>query len=262
MHARHPCRGQARNPAGNHNGRPESRRTTGDRNIMNTQTNPTIAASLASAASAGLAAVLLACAAPAQADDSRWYATLDAGIGFLGSEDLNYRDATTNVTGEADFDASFTGGGTVGYRLNDDWRIEGEIFYRTNELSDVDLGELGTFGEGDFSSLGIGASAIRDFDLFGSPKVKSYVGAGVVFLQEIDIDFETAGTETSFETDDIAFQLQAGARYELSDRLFLNAGVRYLVASGVEMEFPADTSRIVEADYSPLTVTAGIGWRF
>ena len=38
--------------------------------------------------------------------------------------------------------------------------------------------------------------------------------------------------------------------------------VRYLLASGVEMEFPADTSRIVEADYAPLTVTAGFGYRF
>ncbi len=211
---------------------------------------------------ATLAAVLLAGAAPAQAEERRWYATLDAGIGFLGTEDLNYRDALTDVTGEADFDASFTGGGTLGYRLNDRWRVEGEIVYRTNELSDVTLPGLGTFSAGDFSSLGIGASVIRDFDLFGNPAVNSYVGAGVVFLQEIDIDFETAGAETSFETDDVGFQLQAGARYELSSRLFVNAGVRYLLAQGIEMEFPADTSRIVEADYSPLTVTAGVGWRF
>ncbi len=198
----------------------------------------------------------------AEADEQRWYATADIGIGFLGSEDLNYRDATTDVTAEGDFDPSFAGGATLGYRLNEDWRIEGELMYRRNDLSDVTLPGLGTFGEGDFASLGIGASALRDFDLFGSPKVRSYVGAGIVYLQEIDIDFEAAGVETSFESDDIAFQLQAGARYELGDRLFLTAGIRYLIASGVEMEFPADTSRVVEADYSPLTITAGIGWRF
>ncbi len=209
-----------------------------------------------------LAALLFSAAQAADAREERWYGTLDAGIGFLGSEDLNYRDGTTNVTGEADFDASFTGGATLGYRLNDRWRVEGEILYRTNELSDVTLPGLGTFGEGDFSSVGIGLSALRDFDLFGSPKVRSYVGAGVVFIEEIDIDFEAGGDEISFETDDVAFQLQAGARYEIGERLFLDAGLRYLIASGVEMEFPADTSRIVEADYSPLTITAGIGWRF
>jgi opacity protein-like surface antigen len=257
---RHPPSPAARNPPGNHNDRPHAPAENGDRNIMKLETKTTIStlATMATLTALGL----LATPSAAHADDSRWYATLDAGIGFLGSEDLNYRDATTDVTAEADFDASFTGGATVGYRLNDAWRVEGEIMYRTNELSDVTLPGLGTFGEGDFSSVGIGASVIRDFDLFGSPRAKSYVGAGVVFVQEIDIDFEAAGAETSFETDDVALQLQAGVRYDLGDRLFLDAGLRYLTASGVEMEFPEDTSRIVEADYSPLTVTAGIGWRF
>lgn len=70
---------------------------------MNTGVNSNTTSSRVGAAGAGLAAVLLACTLPAQAENSRWYATLDAGIGFLGSEDLNYRDATTNVTAEADY---------------------------------------------------------------------------------------------------------------------------------------------------------------
>ncbi len=192
--------------------------------------------------------------------EENWYATAEAGIGVLGDQNLVFRNDVIAETAEAQFDGSFTGGGTVGYKFSEDWRVEGEIMYRRNELSAFSSSTLGTFSEGDFASLGFGVSALYDFDLFGSPNVRSYVGAGIVFLQEVDIDFEQAGAETSFETDDIGFQVQLGARYDLSERLFLNAGVRYLTATGIKMEFPADTSQTVESDYDPLALTVGLGW--
>lgn len=207
-------------------------------------------------------ALALTTSIPALADDSRWYVTADVGLNILGSEDLAYRDGTTTGSAEADFDPSFAGGGTVGWRINDQWRLEGEVMYRRNEMDDITLAGVGTSTEGDFASLSLGASALYDFNLFGSEDVTSFVGAGVVFVQEIDIDFEVNGQETSFETDDIGFQVQFGARYDFGDRWFVSARVRYLMLSGVELEFPSDTSRIVEADYAPLTVSAGIGYRF
>lgn len=207
--------------------------------------------------------VALICTAPALAQqDSGVYATAVAGIGFLGSEDLNYRDGMINATAEGDFEASFSGGGTVGYRLNSDWRIEGELMYRRNELEAVTLEGVGASTEGDYASLSVGLSALYDFRPFDNDRLSAYVGAGVVFVQEIDIDFEIDGNETSFETDDIGLQIQFGGRYDVNDSLFVDVGVRYMTLSGAELEFPADTSRIVEADYSPLTVTAGLGWRF
>lgn len=207
----------------------------------------------------GLAASLPLVAA---ADDSRWYVTADVGMNVLGSEDLAYRDGAASGSAEADFDPSFAGGGTVGWRLNDRWRLEGEVMYRRNEMDDLTLPGVGASTGGDFASLSLGASALYDFDLFDSENVTTFVGAGVVFVQEIDIDFEIGAQETSFETDDIGFQVQFGARYDFGERWFLDTRVRYLALSGVEMEFPADTSRIVESDYAPLTVTAGIGYRF
>ena len=194
--------------------------------------------------------------------DNRFYATGVAGISFLGSEDITYRDSMINTTEEADFDASFTGGGTLGYYFNDNWRVEGEIMYRRNDLKDITVDGIGAATEGDFASLGFGLSALYEFNLFGDERVKSYAGAGVVFVQEIDIDFEIDGQETSFETDDVGFQVQFGARYDISDNLFVDAGVRYLALSGAELEFPADTTRIIESDYSPLSVSVGVGWRF
>jgi len=154
------------------------------------------------------------------------------------------------------------GGGTVGYGFGNDWRVEGELMYRRNDLNEVTLDGVGASTEGDYASLSIGLSALYDFRPLDNDRLSAYVGAGVVFVQEIDIDFEVGGSEVSFETGDIGLQLQFGARYDLNDALFIDVGARYLTLSGVEMEFPADTARIVEADYSPLTFTAGVGWRF
>lgn len=198
----------------------------------------------------------------ALADDDRYYATGNIGIGFLGSEDLTYSDSTLTATSEADFDASFAGGGTFGYYLTDNWRIEGEVMYRRNDMKDITLGGVGTSTGGDFASLSLGVSALYEFQPTDNPRLKTYVGAGVAFVQEIDIDFEIDSAETSFETDETALQLQAGARYDLNDRMFVDLTARYLTVSGAKMEFPADTSRTIEADYSPLTLSVGLGWRF
>ena len=198
----------------------------------------------------------------AQADDDKYYATGNIGIGFLGSEDLTYSDSVLTATSEADFDASFAGGGTFGYYLSDNWRVEGEVMYRRNDMKDITLGGVGTSTGGDFASLSLAVSALYEFQLTDNPRLKTYVGAGVAFVQEIDIDFEIDSAETSFETDETGLQLQAGARYDLNDRLFVDLTARYLTVSGAKLEFPADTSRTIESDYSPLTLSLGLGWRF
>ncbi len=198
----------------------------------------------------------------ALADDDRYYVTGNVGIGFLGSEDLTYSDSVQTATAEADFDASFAGGGTIGYYLTDRWRVEGELMYRRNDMQEITLAGVGTSPEGDFASLSLGISALYEFQPTDNPRLKTYVGAGLVFVQEIDIDFEVDSVETSFETDETGLQLQAGARYDLNDRLFMDLTARYLTVSGAQMEFPADTTRSIEADYSPLTLSLGLGWRF
>ncbi len=201
-------------------------------------------------------------ATSAFADDDKYYVTGNIGVGFLGSEDLTYSDSVLTATSEADFDASFAGGGTFGYYLTDNWRVEGEVMYRRNDMKDITLGGVGTSTGGDFASLSLGVNALYEFQLTDNPRLKAYVGAGVAFVQEIDIDFEIDSAETSFETDETGLQLQAGARYDLNERLFLDFTARYLAVSGAKMEFPSDSSRTVEADYSPLTLSLGLGWRF
>jgi hypothetical protein len=199
----------------------------------------------------------------AQGVNDRWYATASVGMGTLSSSTLTFNDGTTPSSADASYEASFAGGGTLGYRLGNNWAVEGEIMYRRNELEPIDVPGLGSFTEGDFASLGFGVNALYRFTFGDGGKWSAYVGPGVVWFQEIDIDFDRDGEqEISFESDDTALQLKFGTRYDFNDRWFAEAGATYLTADGVTMELPADGTQTITSDYEHWNLQLGVGLRF
>lgn len=201
---------------------------------------------------------------PAEADEAdRFYASASVGAGSLSSAKLTFSDGVDTSTANGKYEASFVGGGALGYRLGNGWTLEGELTYRRNELDPVSLAGLGNFSGGDFASLGFGLNALYRFNIGSSGKLQGYAGPGLVYFQEIDIDFDDGGQqEISFESDDTAWQFKLGGRYDFSERWFVDAAATYLVASGVRMELPADPSQTIESDYDHLTLSLGVGWRF
>ena len=200
----------------------------------------------------------------ARADESeKWYATANFGLGSLSSETLTYFDGNESSTAGADFDSGFGAGATLGYRFANGWALEGEFMYRTNDLEPIDVPGHGSYEEGDFASLAIGINALYRFQLGASGKFEGYIGPGLVYLQEIDIDFENPGEqEVSFETDDMAWQLKLGGRYDLSKRWFADASATYLVGSGIQVERFGGSTQTIESDYNHLMVSVGVGFRF
>jgi outer membrane protein W len=202
-------------------------------------------------------------ASAASADQTRWYVTGNLGVGELASTTLTYSDGATTESAAVSFDASFAGGGTVGYRISDRFSIEGELMYRRNEFGSTQLGDFGTYSGGDFASLGIGINALYRFPIGDSGKLSGYVGPGFVYLQEIDIDFDNDDQqEISFESDDSGFQLKFGGRYDFSDRWFVEAGATYFAGGGIEMKLPADGNQTLSADYDHWSASIGAGLRF
>ncbi len=206
------------------------------------------------------AGVGLLCGA-AQAEEN-WYASAKLGFNTLGDQTVSYAGPGGSSSGNAEFDGGFAAGGAVGYKFGNNWRLEGEVLYRTSELDTADISGLGTFTEGDYSSVAIAVNGLYDFDLFGNEKIKTYVGGGIGWLQEIDIDFEQNGVEQSFSTDDIGFQAMFGARYELGENWFIDAEARYFYASDVEMTAEDNAIGRVTADYDPLTLAVSVGLVF
>jgi outer membrane protein W len=200
----------------------------------------------------------------ARADEAqKFYASASIGAGSLSSATLTFSDGGNTSTAGGKYEASFMGGGALGYRFDSGWIVEGELMYRRNELDPVSLAGLGDFSGGDFASLGFAVNALYRFDIGSSGKLSGYAGPGLVYLQEIDIDFDDGGQqEISFESDDTAWQFKVGGRYDFSERWFVDAAATYLSASSVRMELPADSSQTIESDYDHLALSLGVGWRF
>ena len=202
---------------------------------------------------------VLAQAAP---DDAHWYAAGILGAGFMSDQTLALSGPGGSDSARASFDTGLLTGAAIGYAFNPRWRVEAEFIYQSVEHDGVDLAGGGSLPSGNYASTALALNGLYSFNAFGSEKVRTYVGAGVAWLTEVDIDFESGGTETSYSGDGVGLQLLAGARYDVGERLFVDAGLRYLTAGEVDMDGEGSSPGRIKADYDPWAVTVAVGWRF
>ena len=192
------------------------------------------------------------------AAESGFYVSATGGAGFLGGTDL---DSGTLGNGDADFDAGFGAGGAVGYDFGA-WRLEGEMMYRTNDVDSVDGTVFDGVDDGDFSSLALALNGRYEFNLLGRPEITSYVGAGLTWFQEIDIDFEDATFERSYSGDGFGIQLMAGARYQLGRNWGVFTELRHLMANDLELEGEGAATGEFDADYQHTMLLIGVDYQF
>jgi outer membrane protein W len=194
-------------------------------------------------------------------EDAHWYATALLGANFMSDQTLSFSGAPLAGSTEASFDTGLSTGAAVGYAFNRNWRAEVEFMYQSVDHDGVDLAGS-TLPSGNYASTSFALNGLYSFNVFGSDAVRSYVGAGLAWLTEVDIDFEQGGNETSYSGDGFGVQLLAGARYDLGERFFVDAGLRYLVGGEVTMDGEGSAPGRVKADYAPWGITLGAGWRF
>ncbi len=196
------------------------------------------------------------------ADDSGYYATAIFGLATQSDQTLDFSTGGNAQSVESRLSSGGLAGAAVGYAFTSGWRLEGEFIYQSVDAEDPGLLPPAPTGEGNYASTAFAINAIYDFDLFGSPRTTTYLGAGVVRLTEVDIDFEQGGVERSYSGSDTAFQLLFGARYRLGERFFIDAGLRYLAASSVQLDGEDGAVGQIRADYAPWAATLAAGWRF
>jgi opacity protein-like surface antigen len=193
--------------------------------------------------------------AGASAEQSGWYVS-----GSVGAANQSDRDFTisSNTRGELALGSGFAAGGALGYTFNERFRLEGEFIYQSVSAKVSTPSTLTRGDSGDYASTSAAINALVDVDLFGSPVARSYIGVGLVRLTEVDLD---VGSIQNFSGSGNGWQLLSGVRYALSERSFLDVGVRYLNANKLDLDEEAGT-RTLRADYAPWAVTIGFGWRF
>lgn len=196
-------------------------------------------------------------------DSGKWYGKLYGGYSILGDQTINQTGvAATGAIGKNENDSGFLAGGSVGYHYSNNLSAELAWDYITNDATNK-FSDGTNFNDGDFSSSIFFLNGRYTFDPVMQAKFRPYLGAGIGYVEEIDMDLNAGGVETSYSQDgEIAYQLMAGASYPISERIDLDAGVRYVRVDSINLKREGGTGELRNVDYDPLLFTVGASYRF
>jgi opacity protein-like surface antigen len=213
-----------------------------------------------------LCASLMPAAAMAQADSKGFYATIYAQQSRIGSS--NFTESGTQGAGNglrAEFGSGLGFGGDIGYRYGNGWASEIEWNYRRYSLDALRQGSSNLTRDGDFASNILLINGLRRFSMGGG--WTPYVGAGIGWVQEIDIDLtpSNAGAERGYSASSkSALQLIGGVEYELTPRWRLTADARWLRVGSVRLDNevgnPGGSASPLK--YNPISVQVGLRYSF
>ena len=188
-----------------------------------------------------------------------YYATIYAQASRLSS--TSFDESGTGELGAgltAKFDMGFGFGGDIGFRYGNGWAAEVEWNYRRHDLKSLSVSTT-TVNDGDFASNIFFINGLRRFPS-ASGGWTPYVGAGIGWVQEIDFDLNSGGTDRAWSKQGkVGLQLIAGAEIPMSKDWRLTADVRMLRLGSVEL--PAEegvTGRLSKPDYNPVSVQLGL----
>ena len=190
---------------------------------------------------------------------SGWYVRPFTGLNQLASQDAD----TSGVggldgTAKLDLDPGFTAGVNLGYRFNSRWSGELSWEYRRNDTKKVGVAAGRTFNDGDYASNIIHINGA--WHLAPASQWDPYIGAGVSWAQEIDLDINS---DQSFSSDsDTGYQLFAGVNYKVGEQWAINAELRRGSITGIELQGEGSPGTVKNLDYEPTTFQLGMSYRF
>ena len=200
---------------------------------------------------------------PAFAKDSdkgRRYIKLYGGTNFIGDKSYNQTEvAAAGTIGNSSFDTGMMTGAAVGYFFTDHTAAEISWDYRRNESDSNTFSDGTNFSSGDYASNIFFLNGFYHFDRIIESKLRPYLGAGLGYVEEIDLDLEAGSYSSGGE---LATQLIAGTSYFLSNSWDLNADVRYVRASSMNLDQENGAGTIKGINYNHITLSVGAVYKF
>ena len=191
-----------------------------------------------------------------------WFVRPYLGFSIMSDLDADFSDID-GLSGEADVELSdgFTGGLGVGYQYTDNIAIEFGWEYRSND-SETTLAGQSEFDDGNYASNIFYLNG--HYLLTKNGHWQPYVGAGLTWAEEIDIDLERNGEEQSFSGDgDVGYQLFAGINYDLATQWILQGELRYGSITDIDLSAEgSDSGKFDGIDYETTTLQLGLVYRF
>ena len=208
------------------------------------------------------AASLFTLSASAFAAEDTWFVRPYVGLSQMSDLSSDFADID-GLSGEADIDldTGFTGGLGVGYRYTDNFAVEFGWEYRSND-SEVTLADTSEFDDGNYASNIFYLNGHYLFDKNG--KWQPYAGAGLTWVQEVDIDLERGGEELSYSGDSgTGYQVFAGVNYDLNDNWTLQSELRYGSITDIDLDGEGnDVGEFNNIDYETTTIQIGLVFDF
>jgi len=177
-----------------------------------------------------------------------------AGVVFLPDSDI--QQGITTLTGS--FDTGYGLGLAGGYNF-DMFRLEGELFYKTNSFEEVSTGGGSLPADGDVSALGLMVNAYYDFK--NQSRFTPFIGGGIGMAQ-VSIKDLTIGGLAIADDDDTVFAYQgiAGVGYSITQALTLDLTYKYTAT--LDPEFTDVTGVPFEAEYQSHNIMLGARFNF
>ncbi|NOU22603.1 MAG: porin family protein [Methyloglobulus sp.] len=200
--------------------------------------------------------------ASVNATEHKAYVQFNAGAAFAPSDSVGVSGTVCTISGAStghchhfntnfieDYDPGFAGSVAVGYQIADQFRLEGEALYQSN---DKDEGHFSDFG----SLSGIPLKGERErtafllngyYDFKNGTAFTPYITAGMGGYH-----LRLKGEHSSVGNDlDFAWQAGAGVNYKLNDRISLDLKYRYFGGTDAELQIQSPsgvlaTSRLYE----------------
>lgn len=209
-----------------------------------------------------IASCLLALATQGVNAAEEWFVRPYVGLSQMSDLDSDFSNID-GLSGDADvdLDTGFTGGIGVGYRYSDSFAVEVGWEYRSND-SETTLNGVSEFDDGNYASNIFYLNG--HYLLEKSGPWQPYVGGGLTWAEEIDIDLERGGDEQSYSGDgDIGYQLFAGINYDLNQSWKLQTELRYGSITDIELEGESgDPGEFDGIDYETTTLQFGVVYDF
>lgn len=206
----------------------------------------------------------LACGQSALADSNRAgaYFALTGGVNGLGDQNVEATIDGLSGEGNASFSASYFTAVSFGYRFANNWAIEEEAAFRRVTLDSVDLSPIGQFSDGAVENTQLSVRVLYHLPVRSSPSLEGYLGVGVAWLAELDLDLQTRTGEQPFENDRFGVEFHAGLRYHGWRHAFAGVGLRYLTVADTTLPDPSNAGDVIRTGYDPFSATIEFGWRF
>jgi outer membrane protein W len=184
-----------------------------------------------------------------------YYVKPYAGLSYMN--DVSTTRAAESVSVE--LEQGMVLGAAFGYRYNADFAVELAWEYRSNE-SETQLGTT-FYPEGNYASNIFFLNGIYFFNSW--QEITPYVGFGLGWMQEIDIDLELAGVESSYSSSgNFTYQGFVGLEYPIAQRWVLHTELRHAGGKSGDLKSEAGADVLANLNYKPFTWQLGVKYLF